>query len=172
MAQARYTVLIPNVPGLSHAVRTYLSEGPIHVRAMNIVNGDPYAHVVAWAEESPETDSHFKQIGTYVGETANAPTISVVKEGKSGVQTWEMRNKHYVPTSTHEDLASGMDGENAGYGGQDGPDESLVPPVPTDVGPVGDHSDDTAQGFNQEMNDVVTEQIGVHQGPSTLSMKS
>lgn len=165
MAQARYTVLIPNVPGLTHAVRQYLSEGPIHVRAMNVINGDPYAHVVAWAEESAETDSHFKQIGTYVGETANVPNVSVVKEGKSGVQTWDMRNKHYVPQSAHEDLASGMHGDDAGYSGQDSPDQSLMPDVTTPMAPVGDNGDNASQSFDQEVNNVVTQQGEIHTSP-------
>ena len=100
MAQARYTVLVPNLPGLARAVHTYLSDGPIRAKALNTVQGHPSDAIIAWADESPEVDSHMKQLGTYIAEAANVESVSVVKEGKT-TSTWTMRNKHYVPKSTH-----------------------------------------------------------------------
>src|SRR3954469_20790687 len=151
MAQARYTVLAPNVPGLSHAIRDYLTNGPIPVKAMNIIPGDPYIQVVAWAEESPEVDSHFKQIGTYVGEAANSATISVVKEGKSGVSTWEMKNKHYVPQSAHEDLSNNLDRNDGREYGDGDPDQGAMPPMSTEVGPIGTDGDQGSEGFEPKV---------------------
>src|SRR4051812_38086176 len=156
MAQARYTVLAPTVPGLSEAISRYLTEGPIPVKALNVLAGDPYTQVIAWAEETPEIDSHFKQIGTYVGEAANAPVISVVREGKSGVSTWEMKNKHYVPQSTHEELSRDLDRDPGGRGFEDEPDQGTMPPMATDVSPVGHDSDEGSHSFDTEVNDVAT----------------
>lgn len=150
MAQAKYTVLVPNYPGLSHAVGQYLTDGPIQVKAMNIVQGDPYIQVVAWAEENPETDSHFKQIGTYAGEAANEQTISVLKEGKSGVSTWEMRNKHYQPVSVHDDLTHKPSGDLGDH-------LDLDPgPVPPEVAPMAP-MDDGDQG-SPPVDDTVNQE--------------
>jgi hypothetical protein len=106
MATAKYTVLIPElteVQGISKAVYDYLVNGPINVSAAVIVPGYPNDAVISYAEEIPEIDSHFKQLGTYIAEAINAEFAVVVKEGKSGVQTWTMRNKQYAP-NVHAEL--------------------------------------------------------------------
>ena len=107
MAQARYTVLVPSLPGLARAVYTYLTEGPIRVNALNVVQGHPSDAIVCWADESPEVDSHMKQVGTFTAEAAGVPTVDVIKEGKL-TATWTMRNKGYLPKSSHECLSPGL----------------------------------------------------------------
>lgn len=156
MAQARYTILAPNLPGLDQAIYKYLSDGPIRTRAVNIVAGHPNNIIIAWADENPETDSHFKQVGTYVAEAANEPTVAVIRENKSGAQTWEMKNNHYVPHTVHEELSrpspDNGNHENGFQGDQQSTHNDLVGEMfaePTSV--------DTAQGEDyagQEMPQV------------------
>ena len=105
MAKAKYTVYVPSEGNTALAVRKYMETGPLTTDVARIVSGDPYDAVTAFAEDTPETDSHFKQMGTLAAEAINAPVLTVVKESKQGVQTWQMRNPHYAPVSVHDELA-------------------------------------------------------------------
>lgn len=105
MAKAKYTVYVPAGGNVSRAVRRYIESGIVPVETSQITSGQPWDAVTAYADDSPETDSHFKQIGTYTGEAANAQVVTVIKESKQGIQTWQMRNHNYSPQSVHEDLS-------------------------------------------------------------------
>lgn len=105
MAKAKYTIYVPSQGNAALAVRKYIESGPVTADVPRIVAGDPYDAVTAFAEDTPETDSHFKQIGTLAAEAINEPALTVVKESKQGVQTWQMRNPHYAPVSVHDELA-------------------------------------------------------------------
>ena len=105
MAKAKYTVYVPSKGHAAYAVRKYIESGPVTADVPRIVAGDPYDAVTAFAEDTPENDSHFKQMGTLAAEAINAPLLTVVKESKQGVQTWQMRNPHYAPASVHDELA-------------------------------------------------------------------
>jgi folylpolyglutamate synthase/dihydropteroate synthase len=49
------------------------------------------------AEDSPHSDSTAKQLGNYLGEVANQDVVLVSKRGKSGIQTWPVRNNSFQP---------------------------------------------------------------------------
>lgn len=104
MAQAKYTVFVPE--HIAQAVLQHLlGDRKRMVEHARIVPGHPDAAVVAFAEESPEVDSTFKQLGNFAAEAGNLELVSVVREGKSGVNVWHMRNKNYAAPSTHAELS-------------------------------------------------------------------
>lgn len=103
---AKYSLLIPANDELGQPLR--VAEAVYHhlvmdlgVTAATIHRGFPYDTLVAWAEESPEMDSTFKQLGVYVGEVANVPVVTVTKAGKQ-TAAWSMRNPHYRPQTGGE----------------------------------------------------------------------
>lgn len=56
----------------------------------------PGHHLVVIAEESPEMDSHVKQLAAHVGELANHPTVLASKQGKNGLESWVIPNRKYT----------------------------------------------------------------------------
>lgn len=96
MAKARYTIFVPGGGPIAMAAHQYLMESRLPIESATVHSGVPFDSLVAYAEETPEMDSHMKQVGTYVGEVANQPVITVAKEGKT-VATWPMKNLHYQP---------------------------------------------------------------------------
>jgi hypothetical protein len=82
-----------NIPRLVHSVH---SEGPYagHVRPTEI---NRHLHIVAY--DTPEVDSHVKQLASYVGEAANHPSIYVTKHGDQGIQDWSMTNPNHQPNT-------------------------------------------------------------------------
>jgi len=105
MAKAKYTIYVPSQGNAALAVRKYMESGPVATDIPRVVSGDPYDAVTAFAEDTPENDSHFKQTGTLTAEAINEPMLTVVKESKQGIQTWQMRNPHYAPVSVHDGLS-------------------------------------------------------------------
>src|SRR6185312_17290201 len=113
MAQARYTIVTPGDAGnqIARAAHHYLMYGPVAVEGAWIDpqnegtwNGEHqgiYDHLVAVAEDTPETDSHMKQTAAYVGEVANAPGIRVMKDGKDGLNVWYVKNSQHPGSGLH-----------------------------------------------------------------------
>lgn len=114
MAKAKYTIFVPSKGNAARAVRQYMETGPVRVETSQIVSGEPYDAVTAYADDSPEADSHFKQMATLTAQAVNEQLITVVKESKQGVQTWQMRNNQYAPESVHDDLRQFPDTQNTG----------------------------------------------------------
>lgn len=100
MASAKYTVHIPGTDELgqplkaSGAAHHYLTYGKLPFSAVGVQYGHPFDQVTAWGEETPEIDSHMKQLGAYAGEIANHPSVTVTREGKTPAY-WEIHNPHY-----------------------------------------------------------------------------
>jgi hypothetical protein len=59
----------------------------------------PHDAVVAHAEETPENDSHMKQIGTWVADLAGHPVVYVERQGKGGPVTWPVNNLASAPAA-------------------------------------------------------------------------
>jgi len=103
MAQARYTIHVPQTGrDLTSAAHHWLHYGPgpkiesshIH-RDLESAHG-MMDHIVAVAEDTPESDSHMKQLAHHIAEAGNLPHGKVLKEnGKAGIQTWTIRNMSY-----------------------------------------------------------------------------
>lgn len=106
MPSAKYTVFVPAGTNAPFAAYQYLTDGPIRTEAVHVSQGFPDDRILVYAEETPEVDGHMKQLGVYLAEAVNASHITVVKEGKNGVATWAMANKHFQPATVHQDLTS------------------------------------------------------------------
>src|SRR4051812_47020932 len=101
--KAKYTVFVPSgMRQVSLAAHHYLAYGPLATHAATIHHGHPYDSLVTFAEDTPEIDSHMKQLGVFIGEVANVPSISVAKETGKAVHTWETHNPFYQPTPSPE----------------------------------------------------------------------
>lgn len=118
MAHAKYSVYVPKhdtlgnpLADLAKAAHDHLAYGPTkrHIKGSQIHRGiemgsGPHDVVVAYAEDSPEMDSHVKQVASFVGELANHPSLFVSKEGKN-VTSWPIRNSLYRHGEPAEQLA-------------------------------------------------------------------
>lgn len=106
-ASARYTIHIPHSGAdLATATHHYLSTGHVPVDGVVVHRGvdasfdgppEPHDLVQAYGQDTPELDSHMKQVGAYVGELANRPTIWVSKENGKSMANWPIRNPMYQP---------------------------------------------------------------------------
>lgn len=57
---------------------------------------ETFDHLITYAEDSPEMDSHIKQLAVHIAEAANQWGMFVAKEGgKSGIQSWVIPNPKY-----------------------------------------------------------------------------
>lgn len=76
-----------SIPNLIHSIHT---EGPYagHSTPTEI---NRHLHVLAY--DTPEVDSHVKQLAAHVGQLTNHPTVFVSKDGQTGMQAWTIPNK-------------------------------------------------------------------------------
>lgn len=101
MAKAKYTVQVPKADGLGNSLRVgqaahqFLMTGPLRLDLVTLSSGHPHDALHVHAEDTPEHDSHIKQLAAFLGEVANTQGITAAKEGKSGMQTWAIANPHY-----------------------------------------------------------------------------
>lgn len=114
-AQAKYTVMIPqkdnlgndlgDVASAAHHWLFYAPKGPkveasfIHRNIDGNWRDDPqetFDHLVTFAEDHPEMDSHVKQLAAHVGQATNQWGVFVMKEGKNGPQSWVIPNNDYA----------------------------------------------------------------------------
>jgi hypothetical protein len=110
--KAKYTIMIPTTDNLGQplvdiatAAHRVMFYGPLQIQGSYVDPGkhgnwrdsDPEPHdlLVTIAEDTPEMDSHVKQIALEVGEFANQWGIFVVKEGKDGITDWVVDNPRY-----------------------------------------------------------------------------
>jgi len=106
MAEAKYHVHVPAVdpsgyplhPELPNAAQQWLNGVQPRLFKSTWVEGPhqhrygPAHHVVAIAEDSPESDSYVKQLATHVGELSGHPAVDVHKHSKDGIQVWTVPN--------------------------------------------------------------------------------
>lgn len=112
MATAQYEVLIPKADTLGYPIRDLAPHAMQYlISAIEVVKAEveperrvwwlgkeePFDALVFIAEDNPQTDSHAKQVAAYVGDAANQDVILVTKQGKSGIQTWPVKNSQHVP---------------------------------------------------------------------------
>jgi hypothetical protein len=109
--QAKYTVMIPvkdnqgnPLGNISTAAHEWLYRATGHKGTY--ITGphrgnwgdDPqeeFEHLIAVAEDSPEMDSHIKQLAAEIARGANQWGLFCMKEGKNGVQSWVVENPEY-----------------------------------------------------------------------------
>lgn len=120
MSYAKYTVAVPKVDALGnplkdiagvahHYLATQRPFGFDHAYIDDGMRGQfPHDLVVVHAEETPEADSHLKQLGSFVGEMANHPTVHVTRNGHSGLATWNIANGSFRPGEPAEATALQM----------------------------------------------------------------
>lgn len=98
MSRAQYTIHVPNQHRrISLAAHHHLTSGPIRgINAATVQYGHPHDSLNVIGEETPELDSHMKQMGAFIGELANEPFINVMKQGKQ-LAHWPIHNPNYQP---------------------------------------------------------------------------
>lgn len=109
--QAKYVMMIPTTDNLgnhlgdlSHAAHQHLHQHA-GVSGSFVERGktgfwerdapEVYDHLVTYAPDSPEMDSHWKQLGNHIAEAANQWGIFCIKEGAGGPQSWVINNPRY-----------------------------------------------------------------------------
>lgn len=114
--------MIPKIDGLGNKLvdiastaHMYLQNGALNLKGsqvdpnkMGALPGQhamPHDNLVAYAEDTPESDSHMRQTAVYVGELANCEAVAVVKKGKQGHQTWTVRNPLHFPGAPADPVA-------------------------------------------------------------------
>lgn len=110
-AQAKYTVMIPlkdnlgnDLGDISTAAHQWLFqstgnegsyiEGPKKGNWRDHPQ-EEFNHLITVAPDTPEMDSHIKQLAQEVATGANQWGVFVTKEGKDGVQSWVIDNHGY-----------------------------------------------------------------------------
>lgn len=110
-AQAKYTVMIPrrdnlgnDLGDLATAAHHWLwqvagTEGSyIEGPKRGNWRDDPqeeFDHLITYAADTPEIDSHIKQLAVHIAEAANQWGVFVTKESKDGPRSWTMSNPNY-----------------------------------------------------------------------------
>lgn len=54
-------------------------------------------HFITVADDTPENDTHIKNVAKYVGEAANQWGTFCMKEGHKGIQSWVINNPKHEP---------------------------------------------------------------------------
>lgn len=67
----------------------------IHIEGPHAGHKGSKRHLHVLALDTPESDSHVKQLAVHIGELVNRRYVFVHKEGSSGIQTWRLNNKAY-----------------------------------------------------------------------------
>jgi hypothetical protein len=113
-AQAKYQILIPthdnlgqklgDIASAAHHWLWYTAPGIQGSYVEPPVRGnwrdDPqetFERLTTYAHETPEVESHVKQLAAHVGDVANQWGVFVTKEGKDGIQSWVINNANHVP---------------------------------------------------------------------------
>jgi len=110
---AKYVLMIPQVahaPDLAHQAHQALVNGsqPLHHAYLDPgkwahwPGEDPQLHdlVVAYADDTPEMDSHVKQLAKSVGARGNLKAIFALKEGNGRVTPWTVHNHDHPASSS------------------------------------------------------------------------
>lgn len=111
--QARYAIHVPTHDNTGQPLRDLAQAAHEHLFRAGAIEGSyiergkvgnwrDYApegmdHLVTYAEDTPETDSHIKQTAQYVGELANQEAMAIEKHGKDGPVLWVVDNSNHRP---------------------------------------------------------------------------
>ena len=110
-AEAKYTVMIPLRDNLGNELGAISTAAHHWLWQATGVEGsyftgphrgnwrdDPqeeFEHLITVAKDTPEMDSHIKELAHEVARGANQWGVFVIKEGKNGVQSWIIENPQY-----------------------------------------------------------------------------
>lgn len=86
------------ITGAVRGSRAWVERGKAHPP-------ETYDHLRIVAPDTPESDSHIKQLGAHVAEMANVWGTTVLKDGKNGPQPWDISNTAVRPGEPAEQLA-------------------------------------------------------------------
>lgn len=81
----------------------------IHVEGPHAGHRDPHStfrHLHVVATDSPETDSHIKQLGVHVAQLANHPTVFVLKHSGEKLDPWTLQNRAHTPGPAHPEAVA------------------------------------------------------------------
>lgn len=101
--KAKYTVMIPQVAqGIAEHAQQRCIDGPVRIdhcyldrdKWAHWPGGGPEPHdlLVIHADDTPEMDSHVKQLAREVGRHAGLQAVFAVKEGQKGPMSWVIDN--------------------------------------------------------------------------------
>lgn len=101
--KASYRIVIPiddeyeAVSAAAHQVLTQTIKGVVdpHVTGPHQQGHKRVKHLCWIGLDNPQSDSSAKQLAVHIAEVANVEAIHVIKEGKSGIADWVMRNKNF-----------------------------------------------------------------------------
>lgn len=102
--KAKFTIVIPiddEYERITNAAHQYLTQnGPgvvhAHITGPHQDGHKRVKHLVWVSPDNPNADSSAKQLAVHIAEVANVEAIHVLKEGKSGIADWVMRNKSFT----------------------------------------------------------------------------
>jgi hypothetical protein len=130
-SQAKYTIMIPvkdnlgnDLGDIATAAHQWLwqatgNEGSyIEGPKRGNWRDDPqeeFNHLITVAADTPEMDSHIKQLAMEIARGANQWGVFCMKEGKSGIQSWVIDNPEYQEGQPAE--IAGLAQQQAGMGG-------------------------------------------------------
>lgn len=72
-----------------------------HVEGPHIGETGTHRHLHVVALDTPETDSHIKQLAVYVGGMGNHRYVYVTKQGQQGIQAWRLMNRQHDGGAAH-----------------------------------------------------------------------
>lgn len=101
-SKAKYTVMIPQSTGLADYAHQRCMQGPVRLdhsyldrgKWAHWPGGGPEMHdlLVLHGDDSPEMDSHVKQLAREVGRHGQLPAVFATKEGSKGLMSWVVDN--------------------------------------------------------------------------------
>jgi hypothetical protein len=110
-SQAKYIMMVPTHDNLGNHLGDLAYAGHQHLHKNAGISGsyvergktgfwekdapEEFDHLITYAPDSPEMDSHWKQLANHMAEAANQWGIFCVKEGEGGPQSWVVSNPHY-----------------------------------------------------------------------------
>lgn len=101
-SKAKYTLFVPTHTGLSDFAHQRVMESGVPIEHSYLdrgkwahwPGGGPESHdlLVMHALDTPEMDSHVKQLAREVGRHGQLPAVYAVKEGQKGPMSWTVDN--------------------------------------------------------------------------------
>ncbi len=105
-SKAKYTVMIPQSTGLADFAHQRLMESGLPYEHAYLDRdkwahwpGSPpelHDHLVMHGQDSPEMDSHVKQLARQIGQRGNVQAVFAVKDHSKGPTSWVVDNPDYA----------------------------------------------------------------------------
>lgn len=120
-AKAKFSIHVPTRDNLGNQLRDLATAAHQHLFQNAGIDGsyiergkdgnwrdDPQEkldHLVTFADDTPEIESHMKQTAAHIGDLANQWGVTVTKEGKDGPNLWVIDNPNYAEGAPAQDAA-------------------------------------------------------------------